>query len=125
MTPPLMKNAAGGDQAALSSTYRQYISSGLGFQRKRIDPKQLPNPTWVLDQLKVRYVRRPTWLQVYCPFHGNGKERNPSMGMSASDGHYKCHACGAKGGDVIAFYRAATGKGFIETLKAMGVHHGH
>jgi DNA-directed RNA polymerase subunit N (RpoN/RPB10) len=118
------KNAAGGNRTAFISTQVQYNPGKLSKQAQSLDRSNLPNPTWVLDKLGIRYIRRPTWLQVYCPFHGNGQERNPSMGMHATDGHYRCHACGAKGGDVIAFYRAVTGKGFAESLKDLGVRHG-
>ena len=118
------KNAAGGNRTAFLNTQPQYNAWPSPRQDQKWGRSKLPNPIWVLDKLKVRYRHRPTWIQIHCPFHGNGQEHNPSMGMDARDGHYRCHACGAKGGDVIAFYRAVTGKSFSETLKDLGVYHG-
>jgi hypothetical protein len=92
--------------------------------RKGINKSALISPAAMLDRLGIRYHRASGRLTVYCPFHKGGKERNPSLSMNVKDGHYKCFACGEKGGDVIAFYRAVTGAGFMEALKVLGVHHG-
>ena len=62
-------------------------------------------------------------LAVYCPFHKDGQEENPSLSMNIKDGHFRCFTCGAKGGDVIAFYRAASGESFSDALQALGVRH--
>lgn len=36
-------------------------------------------------------------IMVTCPFHGNGRESNPSMGINKEKGLYNCLACGARG----------------------------
>ena len=36
-------------------------------------------------------------LMIKCPFHAEGKERNPSMGVEQKTGMYNCFTCGAKG----------------------------
>lgn len=33
-------------------------------------------------------------LQIQCPFHGNGQERNRSAGIRKNDGMFHCFACG-------------------------------
>lgn len=35
----------------------------------------------------------------------SAEDRTPSLSFSPSRGHWKCHACGAKGGDVISLYQ--------------------
>jgi hypothetical protein len=35
------------------------------------------------------------------------------------DGHFKCHACNAKGGDIISFHQQRYKLGFCHTLKAL------
>jgi DNA primase len=40
--------------------------------------------------------------------------------VSLTDGHFRCHACGVKGGDVIALHRLATGLGFVEAVHDLG-----
>jgi hypothetical protein len=38
-------------------------------------------------------------------------------------GAFVCMACGAKGGDVLAYHRAAYGLDFVEAAKALGAYH--
>lgn len=121
MTGPPSKKAPGSNHGALLITQSKYTEKPDRSQYKIIDRSKLPGPILVLEQLGIRYIQRPAWLAVYCPFHAGGKERNPSLSMNATDGHYKCHACGAKGPDVIAFYRAVTKQSFFETIKSLGV----
>ena len=33
---------------------------------------------------------------------------------------FRCHACGVKGGDVIALHRLITGMGFAEAVRDLG-----
>jgi DNA primase len=42
------------------------------------------------------------------------------MGVSLVDGHFRCHACGARGGDIIALHMLVTGKSFIEAVHELG-----
>jgi DNA primase len=98
-------------RAALKSTHNTHSNSP--------HKSQLLSPAAVLDMLGVRYHRTGAVISGYCPFHKEGKERNPSLIMDAKDGHYKCFACGEKGGDVIAFYRAVTGKCFKSAIRAL------
>ncbi len=83
---------------------------------------KLPNPTKVLHQLGF-YIGKPSakgYLKLRCPFHKEGNERLPSLNLHQSTGHYRCHACGAKGGDILAFYMEVTGKTFIVSVKELG-----
>lgn len=41
-----------------------------------------------------------TWVSVNCPFHS---DQHPSMSVHLDSGRFCCHACGAKGGSIIAF----------------------
>lgn len=82
----------------------------------------LPSPLTVLNQLGIHPGKTNSqgyWL-LPCPFHKNGKELNPSFNLHHLKGHYGCHACGAKGGDIIQFYRQVTGASFIEAVIALG-----
>ncbi|MFZ4542190.1 MAG: CHC2 zinc finger domain-containing protein [Rickettsiales bacterium] len=103
---------------------QSYHSKLIHKSQLNFDKSSLMSPPVVLDALGIRYRRAGARLEVYCPFHKGGEERNPSLMMDAKDGHYKCFTCGEKGGDVISFYRAVTGAGFMEALKVLGVHHG-
>jgi DNA primase len=49
-----------------------------------------------------------------CPFHNDNK--TGSFRVNLATGAYKCFACGAAGGDVIAFVMAAHGLSFADAL---------
>ncbi len=45
------------------------------------------------------------------------------MGINIETGAFLCRAgCGAHGGDVLAYHRAAHGLGFVEAAKALGAY---
>lgn len=116
------EKAAAATPAALSN--RQMDSSASRSKHQaHLNKSTLMSPLPMLDMLSIRYQRAGARLAVFCPFHKDGKERNPSLSMNPKDGYYRCFTCGEKGHDVIAFYRAVTGAGFMETLKALGVYH--
>lgn len=84
--------------------------------------KALPLSVVCLQRLGIQPKKMNAggyWI-VYCPFHKNGKEKNPSLHIHKSEGYYRCHACGAKGCDMLAFYRAVTGKSFETAARALG-----
>lgn len=100
---------------------KQFQSNKISQKsQSNFDRSALMSPPVVLDSLGIRYQRAGVWLAVYCPFHNGGKERKPSLSMNLKDGHYRCFTCGVKGGDVISFYRAVTGAGFVEGVRALG-----
>ncbi len=86
------------------------------FQRDRI-----PAPARYLTERGL-LMRQPRgeWVTIACPAHKGGDEKHPSMGVSLVDGHFRCHACGAKGGDIIALHRLITGMGFRDALRDLG-----
>ena len=117
------KEAVGGNPAARFSPHKNNVPSASKNQIT-FDKASLPKPSIVLTKLGIRHTLNGDWLVAYCPFHKEGREQNPSLRVNATSGHYKCHACGEKGGDVIALYRRAAGTGFGQTLSLMGVSHG-
>lgn len=53
-----------------------------------------------------------------CPFHA---DKHPgSVTINLHSGAFKCHACGASAGDVIAFHRKLYGLSFRDTLAQLG-----
>ena len=118
MHNPKKRKAAGGNRAANQSKHGKFSDS---LQRKQANSSglRLPAPTKILDYLGIKYHQKGEWLHVYCPFHKDGKERNPSLNLHAVSGHFRCHACGEKGGDIIAFHMAITGKRFIESAREL------
>jgi hypothetical protein len=55
------------------------------------------------------------WRTTECRFHGG----SDSMRIMVATGAFACMACGARGGDVLAYHRAAHGLGFVEAAKQL------
>jgi hypothetical protein len=107
-------------------------SSGLAqfnriFQRsyrtggKSLDRGSLPTALHYLTERGLhKGKQRGQWVSICCPAHKSGAEDHPSMRVSVTDGHFKCMACGAKGGDLIALHRLITGLGFRDAVRDIG-----
>lgn len=86
-----------------------------------LDRGSLPEPLQYLTErglLKGR--QRGHWASICCPVHKGGGEDNPSMRVSVADGHFRCMACGAKGGDIVALHRLITGMAFRDAVADLG-----
>ena len=86
--------------------------------RRALSRASLPTPLAYLTQQEL-LTRKPRgeWASIRCPVHKAGAEANPSMGVSLVDGHFRCHACGAAGGDIIALHRLRTGLSFTDAVR--------
>jgi hypothetical protein len=89
--------------------------------RGQLDRSTLPAPVRYLSERGLVIGKpRGEWALIRCPVHKGGDEQNPSLGVSLVDGHFRCHACGASGGDIIALHRLVTGKGFRDAVADLG-----
>ncbi|MCD2452261.1 CHC2 zinc finger domain-containing protein [Methylicorpusculum oleiharenae] len=62
--------------------------------------------------------KRPGWNNGgLCPFHSD--TRQGSFHVSLETGGYKCFACGAAGGDIIAFTMNRYGLSFTDSLEKL------
>ena len=109
-----------------------HLSSGrkvAGWREARGLPKSNKRDADLLSEL---WSERPTmqhgvlkraprgeWATICCPAHKGGEEQHPSMRISLIDGHFRCMACGASGGDLIALHRLTTGLGFRDAVRNM------
>ena len=86
-----------------------------------IDRSSLPAPLSYLTGAGMRIGKRSgAWINVYCPIHKRGAEKNPSMSVHISDGHFRCFSCGVKGGNIVALHRLITRLGFREAVADLG-----
>lgn len=88
----------------------------------RFKKHKLPLPIAVLYSLNIhqgRINRAGYWI-ISCPFHKNGNEKHPSLNLHQICGNFICHACGAKGGDILSFFMQYTGNNFIDSAKLLG-----
>lgn len=102
------------------------VSGGGGRARAAVvgemfDRSMLPTAT---SYLQARGFLPPDlcghWITIRCPIHKGGREANPSLRVSVEDGHFRCMACGVKGGDVLALHRLITGAGFVQAARELG-----
>jgi hypothetical protein len=57
------------------------------------------------------------WRRVLCPFHS---DHHPSLSVNVESGGFYCFACGAKGGDLLAFVRLRDGVDFKTAAQRLG-----
>ena len=88
------------------------MHSGGKFERGR-----LPDPLGYFEGAGLRLIGRGSWRSALCPFH---QDTRPSLRINADTGAFRCMACGARGGDVLAFHRARNGLSFSQAARDLG-----
>lgn len=108
--------------AAANLKHHTYYLGYIRPTQGRFNRFYLPSPIKVLHQLGfvIEKTNSKGYLKLRCPFHKDGNEKTPSLNLHNTSGHYRCHACGAKGKDILAFYMNLTGKSFVEAAKELG-----
>lgn len=98
----------------MSATPRRRTAALL---RPHFDRDRLPDPeryyTAELGALRGRGV----WRDAVCCFH---KDTRPSLRVNVETGAFRCMACGASGGDVLAFQMQRYGQPFPDAAKTLG-----
>lgn len=135
MTSPQMRKAAAGRQAAFQDTNhtgKNTATNGLRqfeqiFKREnrprgeRLGRASLPTPLqYLTERGLLKSKARGEWAAIVCPVHKGGAEKNPSLRVSLTDGHYRCMACGASGGDIVSLHRIITGLRFLDAVRDLG-----
>lgn len=88
---------------------------------KQLDRHSLPSPIqYLITRSLIKTKSYGEWVSICCPAHKGGAEKNPSLRISLIDGHFRCMACGIKGGDIIALHRLVTGLGFLDAVCDLG-----
>lgn len=77
---------------------------------------RLPDPVSYFESQGLRLVGRGPWRTAKCDFH----DGSDSLRIKVSNGAWVCMACQAKGGDLLAYHRAAHGLDFITAAKQLG-----
>ncbi len=89
----------------------QYVGKGK-FLRQALP---LPIPYYVSQGITLKGTG--AWRDALCPFHS---DTQPSLRINVERGAYRCMACGARGGDVLAFHQHKHGLNFVEACKQLG-----
>jgi len=116
------KKQAAGVQAETAFNTNLNRSNFKPFSTKNqrgIPRNWLPSPFYYYKKIFPNITNGSEWASVCCCFH---KDANPSLSLNLKSGGFFCHACGAKGGDLIVFHRLHKNTGFseaVEQLKAI------
>lgn len=119
--PDSRQTSSGHTFTISSNNNTDFPSARKAFSYRTLNRDSLPSPTTFLrERGLLAKAPRGEWVSITCPVHAGGKESNPSMRVNLIDGHFKCMACGAKGGDVIALHRLITGANFMAAVLDLG-----
>ena len=77
----------------------------------------LPSSLTYYESQGINLNGSGAWRDAICPFH---KDTKPSLRINVEKGAYRCLACGAHGGDVLAFHQHKHGLNFVEACKQLG-----
>jgi hypothetical protein len=87
------------------------------FDRGRFDRDRLPDPLHYFAAEGVELAGRGAWRSGLCPLHGDSR---PSLRVNVETGAWRCMACNAHGGDVLAFHQQLHGLDFAAAARALG-----
>jgi hypothetical protein len=81
--------------------------------------ENLPDPLSYFEDEGLTLAGKGTWRTTRCDFHGG----SDSMRVNTLTGYFVCMAaCGARGGDVLAYHMAAHGLSFVIAAKDLGAY---
>ena len=81
------------------------------------DRSKLPSPASYYATEGVSLKGSGAWRDAMCPFHPDTK---PSLRVKIETGAFSCMACGAHGGDVVAFHMRLYDLNFKVAVMALG-----
>ena len=81
------------------------------------DKSKLPSPASYYATEGVSLKGSGAWRDAMCPFHPDTK---PSLRVRLDSGAFRCMACGAHGGDVVAFHMRLYNLNFKVAVMALG-----
>ncbi len=91
---------------------QQQKRTGFHFDRAR-----LPSPSEYFAAQGLILKGKGAWLDAVCPFHADTK---PSLRVRLETGAFSCMACGAHGGDVLAFHMQRHSMDFKAAAVSLG-----
>lgn len=88
---------------------------------KLFSRERLPAAATYFEAVNLKLHGSGAWRSAICPFHD---DTAPSLRVHFALGAFRCMACGAHGGDVLAFHRLRTGQGFVQAARELGAWEG-
>jgi hypothetical protein len=94
----------------------RHNSVPVNLRRGTFNRNKLPPAAEYYAAEQVRLLGAGKWRSALCPFHEDSK---PSLRVHAETGAFRCMACGAHGGDVLAFHMLRHGLRFADAVTAL------
>jgi hypothetical protein len=93
------------------------ITTGDARNQSKFKRAKLPLPELFWASHGITLKSKKGWMMAKCVFHD---DHHASLGINTETGGFFCHACGAKGGDVLSAYQLLAGCDFVTAAKAFG-----
>ena len=84
---------------------------------RKFDSSLLPNPMHYYKEQFPKIKTKAGWVQIRCCFHDDS---TPSLRINLLQGHFRCFACGSKGGGILTFHMLRYELTFIEAVNYFG-----
>ena len=96
-----------------------YANSTRGTNRSTFSFKRdrLPNPRTYYTKQGLKLTGGGEWKNALCVFH---QDTHPSLRVRLDTGAFRCMACGAHGGDILAFHMQRHRLSFKLSAKDLG-----
>lgn len=101
----------------LMSSIGLRIAAGDARNQYQFNRAKLPSPESFWASHGITLKSKKGWVMAKCIFHD---DHHASLGINAESGGFFCHACGAKGGDVLAAHQLHISCDFVSAAKALG-----
>lgn len=100
------------------TNYKQKAAAKVPGLTNDFNRELLPDPLSYYEAhgLTLQGPRNASWKTTECHFHGG----SDSLRIKVTSGAFVCMACGARGGDVLAYEMAVNGVGFVQAAKQLG-----
>lgn len=100
----------------LMSSIGLKVTSVATLKHSRFNRAKLPSPESFWASHGITFKSKKGWIMAKCIFHD---DHHASLGINTETGGFFCHACGAKGGDVLSAYQLLVGCDFVTAVKAL------
>lgn len=103
--------------ARLMSSIGLQLTIGDTQPQSKFNRLNLPYPESFWAAHGITFKAKNGWVMAKCIFHD---DTHASLGINVESGGFFCHACGARGGDVLAAHQLITGYDFVTSAKVLG-----
>ena len=110
-------NSAFQSAGRLMSSIGLRITTGDAHNQSKFNRSILPSPESFWASHGITLKSKNGWMMAKCIFHD---DHHASLGINTETGGFFCHACDAKGGDVLSAYQLIFGCDFVTAAKELG-----